>query len=95
MLDVQIIHDLGYLSTVVTGNFLETILQLLSSCTVDVLDSVKQSILHGGKSLYNLMPKVIGAIVASLVEKSVEVNVWFLCMLSVHEHGIESFFWNF
>ncbi|KAL0556983.1 hypothetical protein IC582_005501 [Cucumis melo] len=69
---IYIIHDLGYLSTVVTGNFLETILQLLSSCTVDVLDSVKQSILHGGKSLYNLMPKVIGAIVASLVEKSVE-----------------------
>lgn len=75
MLDMQIIHDLGYLATVVAGNFLETVLQLLSSCPADVLDSVKQSILHSGKSLNNLMPKVIGAIVASLVEKSVEVSV--------------------
>lgn len=75
MLDVQIIHDLGRLATVVAGEFLETVLQLLSSCTADVLDSIKQSILHSGKSLNNLMPEVIGAIVTSLVERSVEVNV--------------------
>lgn len=75
MLAMQIIHDLDCLATVVSGNFLETVLQLLSSCTADVLDSVKHSVLHSGKSLNNLMPEVIGAIVASLVEKSVEVNV--------------------
>lgn len=74
----------------VSSNFLETVLQHLSPCTADVLDLVKQSISHSGKSLNNLMPEVIGAITTSLVEKSVEVNVRFSCMLSVLE--IESFF---
>lgn len=69
---INIVHDLGCLATVVSSNFLETVLQHLSPCTADVLDLVKQSISHSGKSLNNLMPEVIGAITTSLVEKSVE-----------------------
>lgn len=49
-------------------------LQLLSSCPPDVLESVRQSILQAGQTLKNIEPLVIKAVVESLVEKSVEVG---------------------
>lgn len=49
-------------------------LQLLSSCSPDILESVRQSILQGSQSLKSLEPLVIKAVVDSLVEKSVEVG---------------------
>lgn len=58
----------------VCGDYLERVLQLLSSCSADVLDAVKQSILQGGRSLKHLVPLVINTIVEALVEKSVEVS---------------------
>ncbi|RHN70505.1 putative COG complex component, COG2 [Medicago truncatula] len=46
--------------------------QVLSSCSPNVLESVRQSILESGQSLKSLEPLVIKAVVESLVEKSVE-----------------------
>ena len=73
-MDLQIIHDLNCLASEVCGDYLGQVLQILSSCSAAVLDSVKQSILHGGKSLEDLVPLVINTIIEALVEKSVEVS---------------------
>ncbi|XP_015866985.2 conserved oligomeric Golgi complex subunit 2 isoform X1 [Ziziphus jujuba] len=69
---VYIIHDINCLAMEVDGDYLEHVLQLLSSCPSDALNLVKQSISQGGKSLNDLIPKVINTIVAALVEKSDE-----------------------
>ncbi|XP_062029511.1 conserved oligomeric Golgi complex subunit 2 [Rosa rugosa] len=69
---IYIIHDINCLHTRVCGDFLEHVLELLSSCSGDILDHVKQSILHGGKALDALVPAIINTIVETLVEKSVE-----------------------
>ncbi|KAJ7956061.1 conserved oligomeric Golgi complex subunit 2 [Quillaja saponaria] len=68
---ILIIHDIKYIVTDVCGDYLELVRQLLSPCSADVLDLVKQSILPGGRSLSNLIPQVIDAVMESLVEKSV------------------------
>jgi hypothetical protein len=53
------------------------VLQLLSSCSADVLDLVKQSILQGGKSLNDLTPLAINAITDALVDEAVKVScIW-------------------
>lgn len=49
-------------------------LPILSSCSSDVLELLRESILQGGQSLKDLEPLVIKTVVESLVEKSVEVN---------------------
>lgn len=69
---IYIIHDINCLASEVCGDYLGQVLQILSSCSAAVLDSVKQSILHGGKSLEDLAPLVINTIIEALVEKSVE-----------------------
>ncbi|XP_075661883.1 conserved oligomeric Golgi complex subunit 2 [Castanea sativa] len=69
---IYIIHDINCLASEVCGDYLGQVLQILSSCSAVVLDSVKQSILHGGKSLEDLVPLVINTIIEALVEKSVE-----------------------
>ncbi|WVZ10933.1 hypothetical protein V8G54_015463 [Vigna mungo] len=69
---IFVIHDIRYLEEQVRGDYLQHVLQLLSSCTPDVLESIKQSILLGGQSLKSVEPLVIKAVVESLVEKSVE-----------------------
>ncbi|KAK4486144.1 hypothetical protein RD792_008812 [Penstemon davidsonii] len=69
---LYIIHDLRCLVEEVCGDYLEHVLGLLKSCSSEVLDLVKQSILQGGNSLQILQPFVINSIVETLVEKSVE-----------------------
>jgi hypothetical protein len=71
---LQIIHDINCLVTEVCGGYLDDVLQLLSSCSIDILDLVKQSILQGGKSLNGLTPLVINAITESLVDEAVKVS---------------------
>ena len=71
---LQIIHDINLLATEVCGDYVHQVVQLLSSCSGDSLDPVKQSILQAGKSLNDLVPLVINTIVETLVEKSVEVS---------------------
>ncbi|KAH8486739.1 hypothetical protein Peur_069848 [Populus x canadensis] len=69
---LYIIHDINCLVTEVCGGYLDDVLQLLSSCSIDILDLVKQSILQGGKSLNGLIPLVINAITESLVDEAVK-----------------------
>lgn len=72
-LNFQVIHDVRLLAREVCGDYLGLVLRLLSSCSAEVHDSVKDSILQGGKSLNDIVPSIINAIVEALVEKSVEV----------------------
>ncbi|KAG4933058.1 hypothetical protein AAZX31_17G125200 [Glycine max] len=69
---IFVIHDIRYLEEQVHGDYLQHVLQLLSSCSPDVLESIRQSILLSGQSLKSVEPLVIKAVVESLVEKSVE-----------------------
>ncbi|KAG5028186.1 Conserved oligomeric Golgi complex subunit 2 [Glycine soja] len=69
---IFVIHDIRYLEEQVRGDYLQHVLKLLSSCSPDVLEPIRQSILLGGQSLKSLEPLVIKAVVESLVEKSVE-----------------------
>ncbi|XP_073295605.1 conserved oligomeric Golgi complex subunit 2-like isoform X2 [Primulina huaijiensis] len=69
---LYIIHDLKCLVEEVCGDCLGHVLELLKLCPVEILDLVKQSILHGGNSLRVLQPLVINLIVETLVEKSLE-----------------------
>lgn len=74
---MQIIHDINVLVMEVCGDYLEHILQLLSSCPAEVLDLVKQSILQGGKSFNGLVPQVMNVMIKALVDKSEEVSFRF------------------
>ncbi|KAJ9163878.1 hypothetical protein P3X46_023505 [Hevea brasiliensis] len=69
---VYIIHDITCLAKEVCGDYVDHVLQCLSSCSADILDLVKQSILQGGKSLNDLAPLAINAIIEALVDKAVE-----------------------
>lgn len=71
---MQIIHDIRCLEEQIHGDFLQHVLHILSSCSSDLLELVRQSILQGAQSLKDLEPLVIKAVVDSLVEKSVEVD---------------------
>lgn len=81
---MQIINDINCLVTEVSSDYLEHILQLLSSCPAEVLDLVKQSILQGGKALNTVVPQVTNVIIAALVEKSVEVSLDFVKVSTRH-----------
>lgn len=74
---LQVIHDLNFLVEEVCGDYLGHVLELLKSCSPEVLDLVKQSILQGGKSLKDLLPQVISSIIVTVVERSVEVSYMF------------------
>ncbi|XP_057785941.1 conserved oligomeric Golgi complex subunit 2 [Salvia miltiorrhiza] len=69
---LYIIHDLNNLVEEVRDDYLDHVLGLLKSCSSEVLDLVKQSILQGSNSLKALQPPVINSIIEALVEKSVE-----------------------
>ncbi|KAJ8646126.1 hypothetical protein MRB53_007874 [Persea americana] len=69
---IYVMHDIGCLVTELNGNYLEHVLQLLSSCPTEVLGILKQSILQGSKSLKDLIPIIMDTIIEALVEKSVE-----------------------
>lgn len=59
------------------GDYLAHVLQLLSSCPAEVIDLVKQSIVHGASSLSDMQSSVISTIVEALLEKAVEVSYTF------------------
>lgn len=69
---LYIIHDLNCLVEEICGGYLGNVLELLKSCSPEVLDPVRQSILQGGNSLKVLLPLVMNSIIETLVEKSVE-----------------------
>ncbi|KAK1376018.1 Conserved oligomeric Golgi complex subunit 2 [Heracleum sosnowskyi] len=70
---VYVIHDVNCLAEEVCGNYLDHVLDLIKSCSPEVLNLVKQSILQGGTSLKDLVPQVINSITEMMVEKSVDV----------------------
>lgn len=72
--EFQVIHDIKLIVAEVCGDYIGHVVQLLSSCPAEVLDSVKQSILQSGKCLEDIAPVVIKLVTESLVEKSVEVR---------------------
>ncbi|KAE8668942.1 elongation factor 1-delta 1-like isoform X1 [Hibiscus syriacus] len=69
---VYVIHDINCISKEISCSYLDHVLHVLSSCSAEVLDLVKQSILYCGKSLDDLLPLVINTIKEALVQKSVE-----------------------
>ncbi|RAL48071.1 hypothetical protein DM860_017862 [Cuscuta australis] len=69
---VYIIHDMNCLAEEICGAYVDHVLELLNSCPTQVLDFVKQSILQGVKSLKDLLPLVISAVVETIVEKAVK-----------------------
>lgn len=77
---LQIIHDVDILAREVCGDYLGLIVRLLSSCSAEVHDSVKESILQGGKSLSGMIPPVISTIIDLMAEKAAEV----LILLKMH-----------
>lgn len=77
---LQVIHDIRCLEEHVRGDYLQHVVHVLSSCSSDVLESVRQSILQSGQSLKSLEPLVVKAVVESLVEKSVEVGCILQCL---------------
>uniref|UniRef100_A0A1D1YH47 Conserved oligomeric Golgi complex subunit 2 n=1 Tax=Anthurium amnicola TaxID=1678845 RepID=A0A1D1YH47_9ARAE len=69
---VYVMHDVNYLVAELKNGFLGNVQHLLHSCSFEVLDLVKQSILHAGKSLDDLIPSLLDAIIEAIVEKSAE-----------------------
>ncbi|GKD50130.1 conserved oligomeric Golgi complex subunit 2, partial [Tanacetum coccineum] len=66
-------HDLDHLAAYVCGNFIGHVVEILKkSCSTEVVDLVKDSILQYGKSLKDLVPSVIDAIIDTLAEKNSE-----------------------
>lgn len=80
---MQVIHDINCLGKEISGAYLDHVLRVLSSCSTEVLDLVKLSILHCGKSLDDLLPLVINTIKEALVQKSVEVSITMLSILLI------------
>nr|XP_029121526.1 conserved oligomeric Golgi complex subunit 2 isoform X2 [Elaeis guineensis] len=69
---IYVIHDVNFLVCELSGDYLRHVLQLLKSCSAEVLDLVKQSVLEAGKSLEDLLPPVMDTMIEAIVEKSVE-----------------------
>lgn len=95
---LQIIHDLDHLAAEVCGNYIGHVFKILNSCSPQVLDLVKNSILQGGKTLKDLVPSVIDSIIETLVEKSNEVLSRFLVFIlicSIIHHNKRSLIHNY
>lgn len=73
---LQVIHDINCLVSEVRGDYVEHISHVLSSCSSEVLDVVRKSMLEGGESLENAIPLVTEIITEVIVAKSVEVKPW-------------------
>ncbi|XP_058103293.1 conserved oligomeric Golgi complex subunit 2 [Magnolia sinica] len=69
---IFVMHDISCVVTELRGDFLGHVLQLLASCSTEVRDLVKISIMQAGKSLLDLAPIIIDTMIEALVEKSVE-----------------------
>ncbi|KFK29022.1 hypothetical protein AALP_AA7G078500 [Arabis alpina] len=69
---VYVIHDVNCLVSEVCGDFLGHILHYLSSCSTEVLDVVKMSMLQGENSLKKVLPLLTNTIIEVIVDKSVE-----------------------
>ncbi|KAF8044698.1 hypothetical protein N665_7230s0001, partial [Sinapis alba] len=69
---VYVIHDVNYLVSEVCGDYLEHISHYISSCSTEVRDVVRVSMLQGGDKLKEVLPLLTNTITEILVDKSVE-----------------------
>ncbi|KAH0470863.1 hypothetical protein IEQ34_000586 [Dendrobium chrysotoxum] len=69
---IYVIHDVGFLVAELRGNFLTHVLQLLESCSTEVLDLVRRSILQAVTSLNDTLPIVKNSMVEGIAERSFE-----------------------
>ncbi|XP_072970443.1 conserved oligomeric Golgi complex subunit 2 [Typha angustifolia] len=69
---IYVMHDVGIVVNELSGDYLGHVCKLLDSCSVEVLDLVKKSILQTGKSLEELLPAILDVMIEAIVEKSVE-----------------------
>lgn len=69
---IYVMHDVDILVGELSGDYLGHVLQLLGSCSAEVLGLVQQSISQAGKSLADLLPLVMDTMIEAIVEKSVE-----------------------
>lgn len=70
----QVIHDVNYLVSEVCGDYLEQISQYISSCSTEVRDVVRMSMLQGGDKLKEVLPLLTNTIIEIIVDKSLEVK---------------------
>lgn len=69
---IYIISDLDNLVDEIGGKFPKHVVELLSSCSVEVHELVKKSLSHGAKSLKDLLPLVIKSVVDTFTQKAEE-----------------------
>ncbi|KAL0928501.1 hypothetical protein M5K25_000385 [Dendrobium thyrsiflorum] len=69
---IYVMHDVGFLVAELSGNFLTHVLQLLESCSTEVLDLVRRSILQAVTSLNDTLPIVKNSMVEGIAERSLE-----------------------
>ncbi|CAF2131227.1 BnaA03g46980D [Brassica napus] len=69
---VYVIHDVNYLVSEVCGDYHKHISQFISSCSTEVRDVVRMSILQGGDRLREVLPSLTNTIIQIIVDKSVE-----------------------
>ncbi|KAJ3692310.1 hypothetical protein LUZ60_012660 [Juncus effusus] len=69
---VYVIHDINILVKQISGEFLGQINQLLNSCSDEVINLVRNSILQAGNSINEIIPIILDVMIESIVEKSVE-----------------------
>ncbi|ESQ54830.1 hypothetical protein EUTSA_v10024490mg [Eutrema salsugineum] len=69
---VYVIHDVNYLVSEVCGDYLGHISHYLSSCSTEVRDVVRMSMLQGGDKLKEVLPLLTNTIIEVIVDKSVE-----------------------
>jgi len=72
--NLQVIHDVQFVVTELTGDYPGDVLQVLESCLAEVLNLVKQSIVQAKQSLEDCLPVVMDTMIEAIVKKSVEVS---------------------
>ncbi|KAJ4752312.1 Conserved oligomeric Golgi complex subunit 2 [Rhynchospora pubera] len=72
---VYVFHDVSVLISELSGNFLGHVSQLLSNCSDEVVQLVRESIAQAIQLLQQLMPVILDIMIESIVEKSVE-DLW-------------------
>ncbi|KAJ1685217.1 hypothetical protein LUZ63_016607 [Rhynchospora breviuscula] len=69
---VYVFHDVSVLISELSGDFLGHVSQLLSNCSDEVVQLVRESIAQASQLLQQLLPVILDTMIESIVEKSVE-----------------------
>ncbi|KAL5702562.1 Conserved oligomeric Golgi complex subunit 2 [Ranunculus cassubicifolius] len=69
---IYVLHDTNCLITELGGDYLESVVEILSSCPAEILNMIKQSILQGVESLKNVAPQAMKTITTALVDRGVD-----------------------